>query len=44
MLRLNIGFIQAKADDISRLLIENEQLRNTIDDLKVGMNQLTIWP
>lgn len=25
---------QAKADDISRLLIENEQLRNTIDDLK----------
>lgn len=25
---------QAKADDISRLLIENEQFRNTIDDLK----------
>lgn len=25
---------QAKADEISRLLIENEQFRNTIDDLK----------
>ena len=31
--------MQSKADEIAKLMNENEQLKSTIEDLKVGMMQ-----
>lgn len=31
-------FLQVKADEISKLMNENEQLKSIIEDLKVGMD------
>lgn len=34
---LLILFVQSKADEIAKLMNENERLKSTIEDLKVGM-------
>lgn len=34
--------LQAKADEIAKLMNDNELLKSTIEDLKVGMD-LDVW-